>query len=316
MENKEKNFISAVVYVHNAEKQVGIFLNMLSEVLDQNFDHAEIICVDDASEDGSSIQMQKAAHEIKHMVISVVHMSRFHGLELAMAAGTDLAIGDFVLEFDTVGMDYDQSEIMRIYKKSLEGWDIVNASPDKKQKISSRLFYNLLERFSHASYQMNTESFRILSRRAVNRISSMGKFVPYRKAVYVDCGLESCRMVYHSKQRKGVDEDKFDIQEFRYKRELAIDILLMFTTAGYRFSVTMTALMMIMTVFMIVYVGVTYWLSTPSEGWTTTLLFLSAAFLGLFGILTVVIKYLQLLVDLTYKRQRYSYKSIEKLTNS
>ena len=41
---------------------------------------------------------------------------------------------------------------------------------------------------------------------------------------------------------------------------------------------------------------------------------LSVAFFALFGILTVIIKYLQLLVDLVFKRKQYNFESIEKLT--
>ncbi len=44
MENKEKNFISAVIYVHNAENRVKRFLNMyLIRVLENNFEHSEVI---------------------------------------------------------------------------------------------------------------------------------------------------------------------------------------------------------------------------------------------------------------------------------
>ena len=42
-------------------------------------------------------------------------------------------------------------------------------------------------------------------------------------------------------------------------------------------------------------------------------MFLSVVFFGLFGILTVVIKYLQIIVDLVFKRKRYSFEEIEKL---
>ena len=62
----------------------------------------------------------------------------------------------------------------------------------------------------------------------------------------------------------------------------------------------MTALMMLMSAFMIVYSVVIF--TTPSvAGWTTTILFLSVAFFGLFGILTIVIKYLQLVVNLVLR---------------
>ena len=36
MNNKEKNFVSAVIYVHNAEEQIEAFLKMIIDVLDTN----------------------------------------------------------------------------------------------------------------------------------------------------------------------------------------------------------------------------------------------------------------------------------------
>ena len=43
MANREKNFASAVVYVHNAEKRIKKFLKMLIGVMEENFEHSEII---------------------------------------------------------------------------------------------------------------------------------------------------------------------------------------------------------------------------------------------------------------------------------
>ena len=54
MINKEKNFISAVVYVNNDERGIKPFLIQLAGVLDAHFDKYEIICVNDASTDGSA----------------------------------------------------------------------------------------------------------------------------------------------------------------------------------------------------------------------------------------------------------------------
>ena len=51
MMNKEKNFASAVIYVHNAENRIENFLNMIIKTMEDNFEHSEIICVNDASED-------------------------------------------------------------------------------------------------------------------------------------------------------------------------------------------------------------------------------------------------------------------------
>ena len=76
----------------------------------------------------------------------------------------------------------------------------------------------------------------------------------------------------------------------------------------------MTLLMMFLSVVMVIYTLVTYFTANPVEGWTTTILFLSLGFFGLFGILTIAVKYLQLIVDMVFKRKHYSFESVEKIT--
>ncbi len=309
--NKEQNFVSAVIYVHNAEDRIERFLDMVMEVMERNFEHSEIICVNDSSEDGSLSIIRKVSKAAEKTSISVVNMSYYHGLELAMDAGMDLAIGDFVFEFDNTVADFNSSVIMEIYRHSLEGYDIVSASPNRKERLSSRMFYRIFAKFAAVSYRMNTESFRVLSRRVINRVSSMNKTAPYRKALYANCGLKTDCIRY---EVTGEWSKARDRKEQRYRMDLAADALILFTEVGYRFSMTMTVVMMLMSIFMTVYSLVTYFVIHPVEGWTTTILFLSVAFFGLFGILTIIVKYLQLLVDMVFKRKHYSFESIEKLT--
>lgn len=309
--NREKNFVSAVIYVHNVEKRISAFLKMIIQTLEANFEHSEVVLVNDASDDNSLEQIRMASASASACSVSVVNMSYFHGLETAMNAGVDMAIGDFVFEFDRTELDFDEREIMRVYRRSMEGYDIVSAVPDRKERLSSWLFYRVFGRFTSGSYQMETESFRILSRRVINRIYSMNRTVPYRKAVYANCGLRTDSLRYQIKDNAVHGLDR---RERAYRSTLAADSLILFTTLGYRFSMAMTLVMMFMSVFMTVYSIVVYLVSHPVEGWATTILFLSVAFFGLFGVLTIVIKYLQLLVDLVFRRKRYAFESIEKLT--
>lgn len=230
---------------------------------------------------------------------------------MAMNVGTGFAIGDFVFEFDSCFMDFKEEDIMALYWKSLEGYDIVSAIPNRKQKFSSKVFYGIFNKFSEIPGKIGTESFRIISRRALNRISGLNKTVPYRKAVYANCGLKTSNIIYNvTKDGISVNSKK----EKRYRRRLAADSLILFTDIGYRFSVAMAGIMMFAALFMVVYSVFTYMARNPVEGWTTTVLFLSFAFLGLFGVLSVVIKYLQLIVNLVFKRKHYSFESIEKIT--
>lgn len=311
MANKEKNFASAVIYVHNAENRIENFLKTIIEIMEGNFEHSEIICVNDASEDHSLDLIKKTSGLASTTSVSVVNMSCFHGLELSMNAGIDMSIGDFVFEFDHTYPDFEASVVMDIYHRALKGYDIVSASADRKEKFTSKLFYKVFDRYTERSYKMTTESFRVLSRRVINRIDSMNKTIPYRKAVYSNCGLKTDNIKYPVVDRISRSTDK---KEKNFRSNLAVDSLILFTEMGYRFARTMTLFMMCMSVFMVVYSVVIYATSNPVAGWTTTILFLSVAFFGLFGILTIIIKYLQLLVDLVFKRKQYSFESIEKLT--
>lgn len=314
MGNKEKNFMSAVIYVHNAEKNIAEFLQTVIRIMEDNFEHSEIICINDSSDDSSLVKIREISKLAKMTNVSVLNMSYFHGIELAMNAGVDLAIGDFVLEFDTPVFDFDPEEVMHVYLRALEGYDIVSASPDRGQKFSSKLFYFIFDKFTDLSYKMYTESFRVLSRRVINRISSMNKTIPYRKAVYANCGLRTDNIVYRSSSSGELSREKISREERKYRSRLAIDTLILFTEVGYRFSMMMTVMMILTALGMALYSVVIYVTGTPVEGWTTTILFLAFSFFGLFGILTIIIKYLQILVDLVFRRKRYSYEGIEKLT--
>lgn len=308
IKSKEKNFLSAVVYVHNREKKIADFLKRLDSVLVDNFEKYEIICVNDASTDGTKEQIKSLVEPGKKSAITILNMSFYQGLESSMNAGMDLAIGDFVFEFDTIDMDYPIDTIMQVYRRTMEGHDIVSAAPQANRGITSDLFYTVFNKHTNYAYKLKTEAFRVLSRRAINRITSMNKTIPYRKAIYANCGL-SCNTIYYTADSKvkRVTEDK------KHRRELAIDSLMLFTDVAYKFAVTMTALMMAVTVLVAVYAVAIFAMRIPIAGWTTTILFLAFSFFGLFGILTIVIKYLSILVNLVFKKQKYTFESIEKL---
>lgn len=309
MINKEKNFISAVVYVNNNEKDIKEFLEKINNVLNDNFLKYEIICVNDCSTDDTVNEIKKLANT-NNSKITIVNMSFYQGKELAMNAGIDIAIGDFVYEFDTTVIDYDINTVIETYKKSLEGYDIVNATPNKKRYKTSSLFYRVFNKFSNNQYKIDTENFRILSRRAINRIHSMNKTIPYRKAIYANCGLKMSTIYYDAKSCKKTKLDKKQRQE---RGKNAIDSLILFTDVSYKFSIVMSIIMMLVTVAVAIYAIYIFLSSNPMEGWTTTMLFLSFGFFGIFAIMTIIIKYLSIIVNLIFKKSKYIVESIDKI---
>ena len=53
----------------------------------------------------------------------------------------------------------------------------------------------------------------------------------------------------------------------------------------------------------------------PIDGWTSTMLFLSAGFFGIFILLGIILKYLSVVVDLVFNKQKYFVESVEKVNN-
>ena len=309
--NKEKNFISAVVYVNNNQDTIKYFLIQLNSTLKETFEKYEIICVNDASDDGSVSKIQEFSNDIDECVVSIINMSYYQGLETSMNAGVDLAIGDFVFEFDDDYIDYDLSTITDIYFRSLEGYDIV-AAANTKRKFFSNLFYKLYNRSANTQYKLNSETFRILSRRAINRIHSMSKTIPYRKAIYSNCGLQIDTTIYAPTKAK-INKSQTK-NNSKHRQDTAFNTLILFTNVAYKISMFMTVLMLLATFSSAIYTVVIFLLGKPVAGYTTTMLVITLSFFGVFAILAMIIKYLSIIIDLIFKEQKYVVESIEKIT--
>ena len=308
--NKEKNFVSAVIYVHNNEDSIREFLIALGKTLQDNFEKYEIICANDFSTDDSINEIKKAADVIDGS-LSFVNMSYYQGIELSMNAGVDLAIGDFVFEFDNAFMDYSVDEIMNVYNHSLEGYDIVSAAPKNYKNISAKLFYGIFNKYSNTTYKLRTESFRVLSRRAINRVHAMSRTIPYRKAIYANCGLKMDIIIYDNSI---LDKKRKSQELIDNRKDLAINSLVLFTDIAYKFAIVLASIMMLVTAGTGIYTVVVFLGNVkPVEGWTTTMLFLSFAFFGVFAIAAVIIKYLTIILNLSFNKLRYTIESVEKL---
>lgn len=308
---KEKNFISAVVYVHNAENVISSFLDMLRGFLQEDFEKYEIICVDDASEDSSARILREYASHIEDGTLSVLTMSYFQGLELSMDAGVDLAIGDFVYEFDSPVISYPREMPGEVYRKCLEGFDIVSACPKDSGHVMSSAFYRVYNKHSSSQYRLRTEAFRILSRRSINRVGSMSRTLPYRKAVYANCGLPTSALYYDKTAEIPVAKS----EERAAQRDTAIDALILYTDIAFKYAMRFSIFMLVITVAAAAYALITYLTIHPIAGWTTTLLFLSLCFFGVSLLMAVLIRYAALILRTVFTRQKYVVKSIDKYGN-
>lgn len=311
-ENLDKNFISAVIYMNTADSLDGLkaFIENLSSYMKERFVKSELIFVDDDSSD----EYQEAIREYKKsngdIMMTILHMSGRQGMEKSMNAGRDMAIGDFVFEFDECDFNFPKEQLDIVYNTCLKECDIVNCSDEKKNSAGSNTFYRLFNKYSNTEYKLESDNFRILSRRAINRIQSLNRAIPYRKALYSSCGLKLKNISYTPVRNSDYKHNDIEKKE---RRELAVDSLILFTQVGYKAAFILSSVMAFVMVFSAIYALIMYSKDIAIEGWTTTMLFLSFAFFGLFIILTIIIKYLSLLLELNFKKQRYMFESVEKL---
>lgn len=301
MTNKEKNFITAVVRLHNDGERIVNFFESLYQKLEKNFEQYEFVVIDDACTDNTMQFLRNWAKGIDKP-LTVIHMSINQPLENCMNAGLDAAIGDYIYEFDSTEMPYDMELIITAYQTAMKGIDIVSVCPSKSSG-SSKLFYKIYNANSNSAYMLKTDAFRLISRRAVNRVHASSGHLPYRKAAYAASGLKMTDIDF-----KGRLKDKTS-----GRASLAIDSLVLYTNAGFKFSVWIAIALMFFTLCEMAYVLVIFFTGRPMEGWTTTMFVMTFGFSSLFAVLAIVIKYLSILVDLVFRKQKYLVESIEKI---
>lgn len=298
---KQKTFISAVIYLHNNSSTAVGFLDNIESELNLNFENYELIAVDDSCTDDTISKIKEWAKG-KTVPLTILHMSLYHGVEDAMNAGIDAAIGDLIYEFDSTQMPYDKLMIMEAYRNSLDGNDIVCVCPEHVSRSSS-LFYRIFNANSGSIYKLHTDAFRLVTRRAVNRAHSSHAYLPYRKAAYAASGLKMSSLSFDGK----ISNNQ------RSKLSFAINSLTLYTNAGYRISIGFTIFMMVVTLAELIYTLIIYFRGIPIVGWTTTILVISFGFLGLFFSQSIIIKYLSLNLDMLFRKQKYLIESIERI---
>lgn len=307
---KEKNFISAIFYTRNNAGDIRQNLTKFYSFFEERFETFEMIVVNDASTDETEQSVIEVFKPYNVQSLSLVNMSHYQGVEASVIAGMDYAIGDYVMEFDTIFIDYDFNVIMDAYRKCMEGFDIVTASPDTTN-FSSRVFYKLFNSHSQINKKLVTERFRILSRRAINRINNLTVSITYRKAVYYSSGLQSSIFIY-----KSIDKNlsKAIRPAFGERMGLAIKSLLLFTDIIVKMAFYLALGMFTFSIIVAIYaLWVKLVFKGIIEGWTTLMIFLAISFSGIFVLLAFLIKYVSLNFDLSNRSKNYIYSSFHKI---
>src|SRR3989339_1017938 len=128
--------ISLVLPVYNEEENIELLVRELLEVIKTNSLDAEIIFINDGSRDNSFALLKKIA--LNNTSVKVINFNRNFGQTAAMSAGIDYAQGDIIIPMDA-DMQNDPKDIVRLFSKIKEGFDIVSGwRKNRQDKLISR----------------------------------------------------------------------------------------------------------------------------------------------------------------------------------
>ena len=292
----ETSFVSAVVYVRDQTRYNESKIKSLADELRNLFMTYEIILIDDAC---VTLIVKQLVNALAGHPVSIVRMGIPQGIDAAMNAGIDAAVGDYVYEIDDLPA-LDVSFIGRSFKKAKSGVDIINGVSINNSSRLSSLFYAVFNHFSGYAYKITSNPCRLVSRRAINRVRSLSSYAPYRKASYAASGMRI--------------EDVPVTGELTHQTSpgMAITSLALYTPAFYRFAFILAAAMAILSFAELIYVILIAISGLAITGWITTMFALTVGFLGIFILLAFALKYLDILVRITFERQGYITDGIER----
>ena len=198
--------ISIVSPVYRAEKILPILVSEINLVMERIGEDYEIILVDDRSPDNSWEVMKVLSSQ--NPKIKSIRLSRNFGQHSAIFAGLTRTKGDWVVVMDC-DMQDQPKEIAKLYKKALEGYDIVLGQRENRKdkflkKLTSKLFYKVFNYLSGANFDNNVANFGIYHQKTIKSILDMGDYVKFFSLFINWIGFKSISIpIEHGEREEG-----------------------------------------------------------------------------------------------------------------
>ncbi len=196
--------ISIVIPVFNETEVLPTSHPALKNVVRTLPYDVEIIYVDDGSLDGTGKLLKNLADTDPQT--RCVYLSRNFGHQAALCAGLDQAHGDIVISMDCDGQHPPQviPEMLSLIEN---GYDIVQTQRMENQnlpalkKVTSGLFYALINKISGTYINPGAADFRALSRQALDALRSMPEYHRFLRGMISWMGFRSIILPYQEAQR-------------------------------------------------------------------------------------------------------------------
>ncbi len=225
--------LSVVIPVFNEGVNIGPLCARITSVLERITSRWEIVFVDDGSADDTLQRIR--AESTRDPRIGAVSFSRNFGKEIALAAGLDHARGDAVVIMDA-DLQHPPEMIETFVERWREGYVMVygqrtdRSSETRLRRNSARAFYRLFERFGETSLPEGAGDFRLIDRKGVEVLRTLGERARFSKGLYAWIGFKSMGVPFVVEERQhGATK-----WSFRKLFRFAFDGITSFTTVPLR----------------------------------------------------------------------------------
>jgi polyisoprenyl-phosphate glycosyltransferase len=205
--------LSVCAPVFNEEELVEEFYRRASVAL-EGLDY-ELIIVNDGSRDSTPAKLDALAAADPRL--RVLHLSRNFGHQAALTAGLEHARGDAVAMLDA-----DLQDPPELIQEMVEAWrggsDVVymvrreRAGETSFKLATARWFYALFRKLAQVELVPNSGDFRLLDRRALDALLSMGERNRFLRGMTVWVGFTQTA-IHYDRDARAAGETKYPLRK-------------------------------------------------------------------------------------------------------
>ncbi|MBU0763366.1 MAG: glycosyltransferase family 2 protein [Bacteroidetes bacterium] len=280
----EKPEISIVIPLYNEEKNITPLYNELAPALKELCNYYEILFVDDGSRDKSfDIIRQLSAQDSGVRGIS---LSRNFGHQVALMAGLEHSTGNVVITMDA-DLQHPPQFIREMYKAWQDGYDIVNTRREDIKnlgfikRVTSKLFYMLINLLSDVRIESASADFRLLSRKVVDSFTSIRERDRFTRGLISWMGYKQTIIDYMQPERFA-GKSKYSLKKML---RFGIDGITSFSSKPLRLSFYCGLFILLCGIAYTIYAVVQYFLGVTAPGWASILI--SVLIIGGFQLLSL-----------------------------
>jgi dolichol-phosphate mannosyltransferase len=273
-ELREATKLSVVVPCRNEATNLAELYRRLSgvctSVVERDY---EIVLVDDGSTDDTWKSIRGLADGDPRLL--AVKLSRNFGHEIALSAGLSLARGDRILIIDADLQDPPEL-LAAMMAKMDEGMDVVygqrlsRAGEPQFKKLTSALFYRVLERLVDFQIPRDTGDFRLMSRRALDVLNEMPEQHRFVRGMISWIGLSQEALPYERDPRFAGTTNYSVARLVR----LALDAVTGFSTQPLRIASYLGMGVAASGALLLIYAMISWVIGIAVEGWTSLMVVL------------------------------------------